>query len=215
MLFSIGILISLAIQIFCLVTLASYECTPVTEQKRSIFKWFITTIIIKHFFQISIGSIIEFENTELMCIEALIIVYDQCMFIINLKLSADLVFLSCPPSYHNKTIFSLINEMLIVMIATFSNVVYRDTSYLIVFMTSSTSTILSFAFCSLEISILLMLYTVSFLLRLWMNEAVLIYYQTVLWFFIVVWFSFDKRRNHDTYSPTVRDEQAFETIELT
>mgnify|MGYP006123521651 FL=1 len=96
-----------------------------------------------------------------------------------------------------------------------SSFVEKDSSYLVLLAMATLSTVVSFCSCSIELSILLLLFSVSLLLELWFNETVLIFYQTLLWTTVTIWFYCDKRRESEFYSSTVVDEHDTENIELT
>jgi len=214
MISSIWVLVLFAVQIFCTVLVSTSDCTPIPVKKRSVFKWFLTTLAVKYLFQLATGSIVQFTTQTVLCPQAVDIVYDQSIFLLNLKLCSELMLLSCPSTNIDQIVFSAVHQVSVVLIASMSSFVEPNSSYLILLSMSVFTSVFSVISCCLELTIILLLFSISFVLQLWLSEAVLVGFQTVLWIGVLVWFLNDKRGTYEQYSSSVA-EIDFETIELT
>lgn len=211
--FSLLILISLSIEIFALVFIASSRCAPIIKRKRSVFKWFITSNILKCLFHLFIGSIIVFAK-NFTCTKALTVIYYQTLYIIDLKLCCELAFLTESDTLKNPAFYTLNHQLFFILVSSLASFINYDQSFIILTATALLSAIFNFVFCNVELSAILVVYVLSYGLFIWLGDTVMFIFQTVLWSIVAIWFHLDLRRTLETYSSTVADDSGFETIDL-
>jgi len=211
---SLGILVALGIQIFVLVSIAFHDCDPVKKHRKVFFKWFLSFLILKHFFNMGVGIMYVFiidQSTKCQSLETMSI---QVNILFDLAICANLFHLSYPAQINDSS-FLLFNQLGFVMVASISNFIQPDDSFLLVFTASVMVIVLSFSTCNVEVSIIFCFYATSFILEAWLGSLVAIIFRTVLWSCILIWFTIDRRDEIPElrYSPPENDH-GLQTIEL-
>lgn len=152
-----------------------------------------------------LGTVYTFMSVE-ECL-VLEIIYNHCIFNIDLTLCVILSFVAAPPTL-DKTMFCIVNQCTFVMISSLSHFIPTDKTVFLLLAISGSTTIVFVFSCNFDLSILFMLLTTSFLLDLWLGETVLIIFQTFLWIGVLGWVSMDRR------SEVSSIPEDFETIEM-